>query len=115
LLQCPPSLHLALPSYHNLTSVESPPGPLNPPSIPPSHPSALPYFRLCLHRVSCVSCAPQAVKPQLGDAAGAGAPAAAGGVPKPDVVLASYEAYMNDAAALAAIQWETLLLDMRHR
>lgn len=35
-------------------------------------------------------------------------------VPKPDVVLTSYEAFTADAAELKAITWEAVVLDERH-
>jgi hypothetical protein len=35
-------------------------------------------------------------------------------VPKPDVVLASYESFTADAAELKAITWEAVVLDERH-
>lgn len=35
-------------------------------------------------------------------------------VPKPDVVLTSYEAFTADAAELKAITWEAAVLDERH-
>lgn len=36
-------------------------------------------------------------------------------VPKPDVVITSYEAASSDAAALKAVTWEVILLDERQR
>ena len=35
-------------------------------------------------------------------------------MPKPDVVLASYESFTADAAELKAITWEAVVLDERH-
>lgn len=35
-------------------------------------------------------------------------------MPKPDVVLTSYEAFTADAAELKAITWEAVVLDERH-
>jgi SNF2 family DNA or RNA helicase len=36
-------------------------------------------------------------------------------VPKPDIVITSYEAAAADAPALKAIAWEVVLLDERQR
>lgn len=35
-------------------------------------------------------------------------------VPKPDVILTSYEAFTADAAELKALTWEAVVLDERH-
>lgn len=64
--------------------------PLGPPALPPPAaclPAALPHSR------------PRHLPPQ---------------VPKPDVVLTSYEAFTADAAELKAITWEAVVLDERH-
>lgn len=38
-----------------------------------------------------------------------------GRLPKPDVVLAAYEAVEKDVALLRAVPWEAMVLDLRHR
>ena len=38
-----------------------------------------------------------------------------GRLPKPDVVLASYEAVSSDVPFLKDIRWEAVVVDVRHR